>query len=91
LYKIKVAIEEGKVPPYFLHIVEEFYKTKQKGGFLLSIDLTELEIFDYTDHRKFSVPKEPVFKVKEAITVVPKVSPRIPTATTRQLQQIIGR
>ncbi len=91
LYKIRVAIEQDSVPDFFLSIVDEFYQTKIKSGYVLSIRLTNTPIFDYNEHKKFLVPKEPKHKSRNLLDVVPVVHPRIPTATNKAIQNILRK
>jgi len=88
LYKIKLTIDEGLVPSAFAAIVDEFYQTKQKGGFVTQVNLTKLDIFDYTDHKKFAVPKTPKHSAKQLLPVVPAIHPKIPVATAREIQKV---
>lgn len=91
LYKIKQGISEGLVPDYFEPIVDEFYRSKLKSAYVLSINLTNAPTFEYNDPKKLAVPKEPKHQTKNLLTVVPAVHPRIPVATSEQIKQILRK
>ena len=92
LFKIKTAIAEGLVPDFFSSIVDEFYQAKIKSGYILSIRLTNTPLFDYNDHKKFDVPKEPTFKSRGGlIGVVPQIHPRIPVATNKHIENVLNK
>lgn len=91
LFKIKQGIAEGLVPDYFTDIVEKIYQIKRDNAFLTTIHLTTAPIFDYTDHRKFDVPKQPKHQSRKLLTVVPAVHPKIPVATSKQIAQLLRK
>lgn len=90
LYKVQLAIEENRVPPFFAAIVAEFYKVKTKGGYLASITLTETPDWNYNDKIKLVVPKER-HKQRSLVSVISAIHPRIPLATNKQIQSILKK
>lgn len=89
LYRLLQGIEDGIVPKSFQSLVQLFLSTKQKGGFITKVDLTELELFDYNNRESFGQKnklKSPQNK-NELIQTIPELHPKIPVATSEYLRK----
>lgn len=91
LYRIRVAIQDELVAPFFNPIVGKFYETKTNSGFLTEVILPRYELFIYNDKQKFMVPTEKVHSQRKLIVSVPEVHPNIPVATSEQIRQILQK
>lgn len=95
LFRIKEAIRNGIVPDFFKEIVASMYQAKQKGQFVVSIEVGDKEsvfpLFEYEDETKWNnpgIPTDTITKTGPAEILLPKPKVNVPKIPQSVIQTL---